>query len=76
VKVEREQGTYFYATFTTPESDFFEASAVCAFSLSAIEKHFDNGLFLEQSSSLSVWTITQPDRIPPNRPGAVRIFQN
>uniref|UniRef100_A0A915EJA6 Semaphorin-2A n=1 Tax=Ditylenchus dipsaci TaxID=166011 RepID=A0A915EJA6_9BILA len=74
-KLDQESDTHFYATFTTPESPFFQASAVCAFSLNAINQVFDTGIFLEQSigtsssPSATIWLPTPLDRVPSNRPG-------
>lgn len=76
-KLDQEGDSYFYATFTTSESPVFQASAVCAFSLNAINQIFDTtGIFLEQSvgtstsSVASVWLPAPSDRIPSTyRPG-------
>ncbi|KAI1730726.1 sema domain-containing protein [Ditylenchus destructor] len=76
-KLDQDGDTHFYATFTTSESPVFQASAVCAFSLNAINQVFDTtGVFLEQSvgtstsSVASVWLPTPSDRIPSTyRPG-------
>ncbi|KAL3120336.1 hypothetical protein niasHT_001149 [Heterodera trifolii] len=63
--------TFFYATFTAAEQSALGASAICAFSLRAINQLFDSGLFLEQSvsGSGSWWNPTPADQVPTNRPG-------
>uniref|UniRef100_A0A183C410 Sema domain-containing protein n=1 Tax=Globodera pallida TaxID=36090 RepID=A0A183C410_GLOPA len=63
--------TFFYATFTAADQSALRASAVCVFSLSAINQLFDSGLFLEQSvsGSGSWWNPTPADQMPTSRPG-------
>uniref|UniRef100_A0A915Q4Z2 Sema domain-containing protein n=1 Tax=Setaria digitata TaxID=48799 RepID=A0A915Q4Z2_9BILA len=61
--------TFFYATFATPEISF-GGSAVCSFSLNDINQLFDQGYFLEQTSSDGSWITTPPKNVPEHRPGA------
>uniref|UniRef100_A0A914HPX1 Sema domain-containing protein n=1 Tax=Globodera rostochiensis TaxID=31243 RepID=A0A914HPX1_GLORO len=63
--------TFFYATFTAADQSALRASAVCVFSLNAINQLFDSGLFLEQSvsGSGSWWNPTPADQMPTSRPG-------
>ncbi|CAD5209253.1 unnamed protein product [Bursaphelenchus xylophilus] len=59
----------FYGVFSSSENAI-QSSAVCHFSLRAINQVFDTGLFLEQTSVHSVWSPTPLDQIPNYRPGS------
>ncbi|VDK43391.1 unnamed protein product [Anisakis simplex] len=67
-RVDARGDTLFYATLTTADIQF-GGSAVCVFSLNAINQLFDQGMFAEQSASGSSWTTTPPQSVPPHRPG-------
>uniref|UniRef100_A0A0R3RX43 Sema domain-containing protein n=1 Tax=Elaeophora elaphi TaxID=1147741 RepID=A0A0R3RX43_9BILA len=66
--VDGRSDSLFYGTFTTPEISF-GGSAVCVFSLNNINKLFDHGYFLEQTSSDGSWVVTPPKNVPEHRPG-------
>ncbi|VDN50330.1 unnamed protein product [Dracunculus medinensis] len=67
--VEDSSDTLIYATLTASDI-LFGGSAVCIFSLNAINQLFDQGVFMEISTSSSSWTITAPEDIPVYRPGS------
>lgn len=76
VKVVDAQGeTFFYATFTTNLHGIY-GSAVCVYSLRAINDLFDRGVFKEQTSSASAWLPVLPSQVPSPRPGQVRRIEN
>jgi len=59
--------TVIYGAFSTAEGPSV-TSAVCAFTLSSINRVFDNGLFLEHQNG--AWITTLPDTVPQYRPGS------
>uniref|UniRef100_A0A915BSA8 Sema domain-containing protein n=1 Tax=Parascaris univalens TaxID=6257 RepID=A0A915BSA8_PARUN len=67
-RVDGRMDTLFYATLTTADVAF-GGSAVCVFSLNAINQLFDQGMFAEQTTTGSSWTATPPESVPPHRPG-------
>ncbi|KHN78889.1 Semaphorin-2A [Toxocara canis] len=67
-RVDVRMDTLFYATLTTADITF-GGSAVCVFSLNAINQLLDQGMFTEQSAVGGSWTTTPPEKVPPHRPG-------
>ncbi|VDN40053.1 unnamed protein product, partial [Gongylonema pulchrum] len=67
-RVDGQSDTLFYATLTTPDISF-GGSAVCAFSLNAINQLFDHGSFMEQTSPDGSWFVTPSENVPKHRPG-------
>lgn len=59
--------TRFYAVFTTTGSGF-HGSAVCVFTLDAIQDAF-KGKFKEQATSSSAWLPVLSSKVPEPRPG-------
>jgi hypothetical protein len=59
--------TKFYAVFTTTSSGF-QGSAVCVFTLDAIQDAF-KGKFKEQATSSSAWLPVLTSKVPEPRPG-------
>lgn len=71
VSVATENGDVnFYATFTTSLQGLY-GSAVCVYSLKAINEIFDRGSFKEQASSSHAWLPVLPTLVPAPRPGQV-----
>ncbi|MFH4977163.1 hypothetical protein AB6A40_003872 [Gnathostoma spinigerum] len=67
--VSTQTDTHFYATFNTPNTQY-GGSAICLFTLSAVNQLFDQGMFLEHSDFGDIWTVTHPDHVPTYRPGS------
>lgn len=62
-----EDDTRFYAVFSTSTSGI-QGSAICTFSLDAIQEVF-NGKFKEQATSSSAWLPVLSSKVPEPRPG-------
>ncbi|KAL7074508.1 hypothetical protein ACQ4LE_006328, partial [Meloidogyne hapla] len=72
IQNEGNNNYLFYSTFIAAENTPYQSSAICVFSLSEINKVFDNGPFLEQQSAESGCWATIPAEqisIQGRRPG-------
>ena len=59
----------FHGVFTTNQNGL-KGSAICSFTLEAINEVFDQGRFKEQATSTSMWLPVPSGEVPEPRPGS------
>jgi len=59
----------FHGVFTTNQNGL-KGSAICSFTLEAMDEVFDNGRFKEQATSTSMWLPVPSGEVPEPRPGS------